>query len=139
MVSAESCAAEVLAEHDDAPGWTCDEGAMPVYECQCGARSPEIAQDWIGPEEVAFAAAWHRAHVAAALAAAGCLADDREGETVTEWETRSIWRGCRCGHPGAGCCCSNMSERTGRTRQRTRFPDVVTDWSPDTPDGGDQQ
>jgi hypothetical protein len=80
------------------------------------------------------------------LSAAGCLRDDREGETVTEWgvmldgriastrehrrwnESMSLDEAVDRWYPGAHVV----------TRQRTRFPDVVTDWSPVTPDGGDQ-
>ena len=66
--------AAVLAEHDDEPGWTVDEFDRPVYECQCGDRSPALMKDWIGPEDVEAAAKWWRLHVAAALADAGLLA-----------------------------------------------------------------
>lgn len=62
----ETCKA-VLAEHDDPTGWTCDDADAPVYECQCGDRSPALDHDHIYPEDVEAAAAWHRAHVADTL------------------------------------------------------------------------
>lgn len=58
---------EAMIEHDDPPGWTCDDSDMLVYECNCGDRSPALDHDHIGPEDVEAAAAWHRLHVANAV------------------------------------------------------------------------
>ncbi|GEB17237.1 hypothetical protein GUY44_11830 [Pimelobacter simplex] len=57
--------AAILAEHDDPPGWTSDDNDMPVYECNCGDRSPALDHDYIYPSDAEDAAAWHRGHVAA--------------------------------------------------------------------------
>ena len=59
---------KALAEHDDPPGWTCDYGDRPVYECLCGDRSPAIDHEYIDADDVEAASAWHRAHIAADLA-----------------------------------------------------------------------
>lgn len=97
----------------------------PQSGCTCGARDRAVVD--VNSSEIS--AAEHRAHLAAeqaaALRAAGLVV---EGTEVEEWETRSVWRGCRCGHPGAGCYCSSSTERTGRRRTRTRYPDRVTEW-----------
>lgn len=59
--------AKVLAEHDNEPGWTCGDDDMPVYECQCGDRSPAITHDFIFPEDCEAAAQWHREHIATVI------------------------------------------------------------------------
>ncbi|MDP9820462.1 hypothetical protein [Nocardioides massiliensis] len=63
--------AEVLAEHDDPPGWMWSASDQMVYACECGDHYAAGPIDVIQEVEVTAAAEWHRAHVAQALAAAG--------------------------------------------------------------------
>lgn len=72
--------ARLLAEHDDPPGWTCDDSDAPVFECLCGDRSVALSHDYIYPEDAEDAARWHRAHVAAVLAEHA----DKHARTVAE-------------------------------------------------------
>lgn len=37
-------------------------------------------------------------------------------EIKVERETETVWTGCHCGHPGAGCYCQGEVRFTGRTR-----------------------
>lgn len=83
MVTADPRPAEtlagVLAAHDDPPGWDLegdDESSGLVYVCNCGEQSERLAHEWVGPENAAAAADWHRAHVAAAVRA-WLLSDER--------------------------------------------------------------
>lgn len=73
---------KLLAEHDDPPGWTGNEVDRPVYQCSCGDRSPALDRDYIGPEDVEWAAAWHRAHLAEVL----------RGDEVVETVAKAIWQ-----------------------------------------------
>ena len=141
-------AAEVLAEHYGAgadlttPRQYTARGGWNI-SCTCGVGIGETGDDDIEQR--------HNAHVAAALSAAGCLRDDREGETVTEWGVRWIdvtGTAFEAGYirmrgPNERPYATAEDARRDSSpvthvvsRQRTTFPDVVTDWTPVT-DGGD--
>lgn len=94
----------------------------------CHAAEPEKSYDSLGIENAVLAVERIvRAHVDAALAEAQGDMPEVLRERV-EHETRSEWRGCSCGHPGAGCCCQSAKVRTGRTRTVTEFKPVVGEW-----------
>ena len=123
--------------------------------CWCPSCNHYLPEDQYKPDEpcetVVLIRVLINAHVAEALAAAGCLRDDREGETVTEWGVRWIdvtGTAFEAGYirmrgPNERPYATAEDARRDSSpvthvvsRQRTTFPDVVTDWTPVT-DGGD--
>ena len=58
----------------------------------------------------------------------GRLADLPSFTERVEYETQMEWRGCRCGHPGAGCYCQSTRVRTGRFRIIRECAPQVGEW-----------
>lgn len=72
-----------FVDHDE-EGWTTDDNDRPVYECQCGDRSPALDHDAIYPEDVEAAAGWHRRHLADAALRVLAAHPAPPSETATE-------------------------------------------------------
>lgn len=103
----EAWVADVLDEHFDPPGWMRSDDDRFAYECECGERM--LTEPWravVEPPDVEDAAEWHRAHVAAILAA---RIAEAEAAAVRE-AARAVGHAEDCGmdpdrDPYIGCRC----------------------------------